>query len=785
MLSEIVRQLDRALATTGASAHAPTRSYRDDALFHYAECLVVFGSERMNGLQRIIGNTAISFVGQIVTWTSTLILTMAYGRFLGDVKLGELFFAVSFVAVIGFPIEFSFNQQLTRDIAQYPEKAPRYVINALILKVTLWLALFAAILTLCWLLNYSLEERRLIAICGCTLMTGAVATIFGSVFNATERQFYNVVGTVIEKGLGSLVIVLLLLHGRGVMAAAIALLIASSARALWQGVWVARLVGINGAFDLSMIKDLVRAGVPFLLYGMLGVIYYRIDTILLQFMTTINVVGWYGAGYRLFDTLTFLPNIVMVAIMYPLMSKYSLVSTDALKTAIEKSTNFLLLCGLPIATGMFLAAPAIVGFLYHRKEFTPTIPVLQALAPGIVLLYLNTVWTTAMMSSKLERKMPFMAGVALVFNLAVNFILIPRLQGVGAAITTSLTEGLLCVIAMVLLPRHLLPVKSLLVGAKTLVACGVMSIVILAFHAYSILFVLPAASVMFVLASIVLATIPREDLEAVYYAVRRKAQRGDRAARSGQPQGAPALAFAGNVSGTHPVPGNEALHLRQRISTGARHVINTLSGMMPSQSLPGTTQLRARVLKATYTVRLVISASIKYVTNHVISRIPSHTLRNAWLRRVLGWDLGPNATILMGQYIQMAGIRHSGKRVAIGTDTVINRGCLLYTTGGLVIGEHVSISSGVWLVTGSHLMNDPEFSDIYRPIAIDDYAWIGSRATILAGVTIGRGAVVMAGAVVSRDVPPYAVVGGVPAQVVSMRELRDPAYSLNFRPLFE
>ncbi len=83
------------------------------------------------------------------------------------------------------------------------------------------------------------------------------------------------------------------------------------------------------------------------------------------------------------------------------------------------------------------------------------------------------------------------------------------------------------------------------------------------------------------------------------------------------------------------------------------------------------------------------------------------------------------------------------------------------------------------------LMNDPEFSDIYRPIAIDDYAWIGSRATILAGVTIGRGAVVMAGAVVSRDVPPYAVVGGVPAQVVSMRELRDPAYSLNFRPFFE
>ncbi|HEU5439754.1 MAG TPA: acyltransferase, partial [Ktedonobacterales bacterium] len=94
-------------------------------------------------------------------------------------------------------------------------------------------------------------------------------------------------------------------------------------------------------------------------------------------------------------------------------------------------------------------------------------------------------------------------------------------------------------------------------------------------------------------------------------------------------------------------------------------------------------------------------------------------------------------------------------------------------------------SSGVWLVTGTHDMNDPDFRDEYKAIVIDDYAWIGSRATILAGVTIGRGAVVMAGAVVTRDVPPFAVVGGVPAKVVGERKLKDPAYRIAYRPLFE
>jgi acetyltransferase-like isoleucine patch superfamily enzyme len=184
-------------------------------------------------------------------------------------------------------------------------------------------------------------------------------------------------------------------------------------------------------------------------------------------------------------------------------------------------------------------------------------------------------------------------------------------------------------------------------------------------------------------------------------------------------------------------------------------------------------------------MKRVFGALIKYMTNHFISHIPSYTLRHAWYRRVLGWYIGPKAAILMGQHVQMAGVRTSGKKVFIGMRTVINQGCLLYTTGGIVIGENVSISAGVWLVTGTHDMNDPNFPDSYRPITIGDYVWIGMRATILGGVAIGEGAVVMAGAVVTHDVPPFAVVGGVPARVVTQRTLQNPSYSLNFRPLFE
>lgn len=174
---------------------------------------------------------------------------------------------------------------------------------------------------------------------------------------------------------------------------------------------------------------------------------------------------------------------------------------------------------------------------------------------------------------------------------------------------------------------------------------------------------------------------------------------------------------------------------------------------------------------------------IKYMTNHIINHIPSFTMRHAWYRIVLGWYIGPKAFIFMGLHVQMPGIRTSGKKVFIGKGSLVNHGCRFHSGGGIVIGENVSISAGTWLITGTHDINDSQFAVSYKPIAIGNYVWIGVRATVLSGVTIGEGAIVMAGAMVTRDVPPYAVVGGVPAKIIGERDLCNPSYTL-YHPYF-
>src|SRR5206468_944339 len=102
-------------------------------------------------------------------------LTIAYGRFLKVEQFGELYLAIAFVALVGFPVEFSFNQQLTRDVAQAPDKALRYLSNILLMKAAIWLILYGFMFLFCRLLGYSMEERILVAICGLTLLSSSIA----------------------------------------------------------------------------------------------------------------------------------------------------------------------------------------------------------------------------------------------------------------------------------------------------------------------------------------------------------------------------------------------------------------------------------------------------------------------------------------------------------------------------------------------------------------------------------------------------------------------------------
>jgi acetyltransferase-like isoleucine patch superfamily enzyme len=116
-------------------------------------------------------------------------------------------------------------------------------------------------------------------------------------------------------------------------------------------------------------------------------------------------------------------------------------------------------------------------------------------------------------------------------------------------------------------------------------------------------------------------------------------------------------------------------------------------------------------------------------------------------------------------------------KLRMGRDCNLGFHVSLDARGGLTIGESCNISSEAAIWTGAHDLDAPDFANVTGPVVIGDRVWISFRALVLPGVTIGDGAVVSAGAVVRDDVPPYAVVAGVPARIIGSRS-RDLTYSL-------
>jgi acetyltransferase-like isoleucine patch superfamily enzyme len=149
--------------------------------------------------------------------------------------------------------------------------------------------------------------------------------------------------------------------------------------------------------------------------------------------------------------------------------------------------------------------------------------------------------------------------------------------------------------------------------------------------------------------------------------------------------------------------------------------------------------------------------------NRYGTHLPSRRLRKAWLR-MLGARLDPGCVVFAGTTVLGADRLHLGTRSNVGWR------CVLDARGGLTVGADTVIASDSQLICGRHDFDDAEFPAYFDPIEIGDHAWLATRCIVIGGVTIGRGVVVAAGAVVTKDVPEMTVVAGVPAREIRKRK---------------
>ncbi len=169
-------------------------------------------------------------------------------------------------------------------------------------------------------------------------------------------------------------------------------------------------------------------------------------------------------------------------------------------------------------------------------------------------------------------------------------------------------------------------------------------------------------------------------------------------------------------------------------------------------------------------LRTILTEFINFILWNV-GYIPSHLVRR-FFYRISGVKIGKGSTIhILARF-------YDPKNITIGDDSIVGEGAILDGRDKLTIGDHVDIASEVMIYNGQHDINDEKFKPVFAPVIIEDYVFIGPRAIILPGVTVKKGAVVGAGAVVTKDVEAFTVVGGVPAKQIAERKNKDLNYKL-------
>jgi acetyltransferase-like isoleucine patch superfamily enzyme len=156
---------------------------------------------------------------------------------------------------------------------------------------------------------------------------------------------------------------------------------------------------------------------------------------------------------------------------------------------------------------------------------------------------------------------------------------------------------------------------------------------------------------------------------------------------------------------------------------------------------------------------------------HCAGYIPSHYVRR-FFYRVFGVRIGRGSTVHMFARF------YNPFNISIGDDSIIGEGVVLDGRDKLIIGNHVDIATEVMIYNSQHDIRDLSFQAIHAPVVIEDYVFVGPRAIILPGITIKKGAVIGAGAVVTKDVEALTIVGGVPAKQIGERQIKDLNYRL-------
>lgn len=433
----------------------------------------------------IARNTTVLVGAQLITWISSFVLLIFLPRYLGSEAYGRLYLAISISIILEVLIDFGGRHLIPKEISRKKSKTAGLFINYLTLRTVIWILAMLGLLIFNWLAGYPFITQLLIIILGFSKLWQGAKKTLRSCFQGHERMEYPSLGSIVERVFIAAAAVTALLAGAGAITIAIIMTVGIFLNFLVLYNYSDKIIESLPAVNWDVIRKISQVSIPYFMWSLFSVIYYRVDTVMLSLLTGDHVVGWYGAAYRFFDVAMVFPSI-FTTVIFPIFSRQWMGDENDMFKTFHKSLKFMILLALPVSILIYFYSNNIVSLFFGLSEYTPSVLVLQIFSLGVIFVYIDFILGNTILASDKQKRWAVVGFVAIIVNIGLNYVAIPYAEahwqngGIGAAVTTLFTEIFIMISAFALLPPNYLqsikisPVWGMFTGALLMTGCSIL-----------------------------------------------------------------------------------------------------------------------------------------------------------------------------------------------------------------------------------------------------------------------------------------------------------------------
>ncbi len=476
----------------------------------------------MSTAAAIAKNTVFISFGEIGTRILSFLLVVAIARYLGDIGLGAFAFAFAFTDLLLNFVDLGVPMYITREIAKNKQSASAYLSNVLGLRLSIFPLMLLIGVAATFIIRASTTETRLVII----LATAGTALSFLTdpfrmVFLANERGAYYSALIIFERFMFTAAGLVLLLKGYGLVPVLITFVIAQFVSLLTTSYVVRKKFADFGLkFDRQFILSIVRNSLPFGIANFLRMIYQRLDTLLISAFAGFAATGWYGAAYRITESLRFIPLVVVNAV-FPAMSRLHMQSKEHVKALYEKTFYYMLIAAVPMAVGLNMVAGRVILFFYGA-QFSPSTIALQLLVIAEALLFIHYIMGFLLGAVGKQHLFTIVTAAYAAANAVLNLILIPRYSYIGAGVVAVITQAIAVITLYCLCTKNGYGLNLPKLIFKPAVAAAAMAAALVALKNVHLLAAIPAAAAVYVATLFIIKGVGKEEVQLIKRMVRGK-----------------------------------------------------------------------------------------------------------------------------------------------------------------------------------------------------------------------------------------------------------------------